>query len=59
MLLGDSAVSVRLIVGSIADEGGEWTGDLVEQRLDLRAIVNIAAGQVGCENLSSLSVNAD
>jgi len=59
MLLGDSAVNVRLIVRSIADEGGEWTGDLVEQRLDLRAIVNIAAGQVSCENLSSLSVNAD
>lgn len=40
MTLGDSAVDASLIVGSISDEGGEWNWDLVEQRLDLRAIID-------------------
>jgi hypothetical protein len=33
MARGDGAVDAGLIVGSIADERGEWTGDLIEQRL--------------------------
>jgi hypothetical protein len=37
MALGDSAVDASLIVGSITDEGGDWTCDLVEQRIDLGA----------------------
>jgi len=46
MTLGDATVDALLIVGSIACEGGEWTGDLVEQGLDLRAIIDIAGRQL-------------
>ena len=46
MVLADSAVDTRLIVGTITGEGGKWTGDLVKQRLDLRAIVDIMGRQL-------------
>jgi hypothetical protein len=59
LVLGDSGVDAGLIVGSIADEGGEWTGNLVEQRLDQRAILDLATRQLGREDLSSLSIDAD
>jgi hypothetical protein len=39
MMLGNGSIDVLLIVGSITGERGEWTGDLVEQRLGLRAII--------------------
>jgi hypothetical protein len=42
MVLADGAVDTRLIVGAITGEGRKWTGDLVEQGLNLRAIINIA-----------------
>jgi hypothetical protein len=45
MAFGDSIVDAGLIIGSMADERGEWTWDLVEQGLNLRAIIDIARGQ--------------
>jgi hypothetical protein len=44
--LSDGAVDASLIIGSISDEGGEWAYDLVEQRLDLRAIIDIMGRQL-------------
>jgi hypothetical protein len=46
MAFGDLAVDASLIVGSIADERREWSCDLIEQHLDLRAIINIVARQL-------------
>jgi hypothetical protein len=46
MVLADGAVDTRLIVGSITGEGRKWTCDLVEQGLNLRAIINIAGRQL-------------
>ena len=59
MVLADGAVDTRLIVGSITGEGREWTCDLVEQGLNLRAIIDIAGGQLGGEDLSRLGIHAD
>jgi len=42
---GDSAVDAGLIVDSSTYQGGEWPWDLLEQRLDLRTIIDIARGQ--------------
>jgi hypothetical protein len=44
--LGDGVVDASLIIGSISDEGGEWAYDLVEQGLDLRAIIDIMGRQL-------------
>jgi len=44
--LGDSVVDASLIVGSVANEGGKRSRDLVEQGLDLRSIIDIAGGQL-------------
>jgi hypothetical protein len=46
MAPGGGAVNASLIGGFIADERGKWTCDLVEQRLSLRAVINIAADQL-------------
>jgi hypothetical protein len=46
MVIVDGAVDASLIVGSIADEAGEWAWDLIEQGLDLRAIIDIAVCQL-------------
>jgi len=59
MAFADGIVDTRLIVGSITGERREWAGDLVEQRIDLRAIINITAGQLQGEDLSGLSIDTD
>jgi hypothetical protein len=46
MKFSDGVVDTRLIVGSITDEGSKWTWDLLKQGPDLRAIIDIAAGQL-------------
>jgi hypothetical protein len=37
--LGNGVVDARLIVGTIADEGSEWSCDLIGQGPNLRAII--------------------
>jgi hypothetical protein len=59
MMLSDSVIDVGLIIGSIADERGEWTCDLVEQQCNLRAILAIAGGQLRGEDLPGLSIDPD
>jgi hypothetical protein len=46
MAFSDGAVDAGLIVGAIADERGEWTWDLVEQRFNLRAIIDVMGRQL-------------
>src|SRR4051812_3124316 len=58
-MLGDSALDASLIVSSISDEGGEWSWDLVEQGLDLGAIIDIATGQLRREDLPGPSIDSD
>jgi hypothetical protein len=45
MVFSDAVVDASLIVGSITDNGGEWSWDLVKQGLNLRAIFDI----MGCQ----------
>jgi hypothetical protein len=45
-VLGDGAVDTSLIIGSIADERGEWIWDLIEQRSNLRAIIDLVGGEL-------------
>ena len=59
MALSNRVVDANLVVSSVTDEGGKWSWDLVEQGLNLRAIVNIATGQLRCEDLAGLGVDAD
>jgi hypothetical protein len=59
MPFGNGAVDSRLIVGSITDEGSKWTWDLTEQGPDLRAIIDIAAGQLRGEDLSRVSIDTN
>jgi hypothetical protein len=44
--LGDSAIDTGLVVGSITGEGSEWSCDLAEQGLDLRAIIDVTGRQL-------------
>jgi hypothetical protein len=46
MALGDGAGDTSLIVGAIAGERGEWTGDLIEQGPNLRAIIDLIGSQL-------------
>ena len=46
MSLGDRAVDTGLIVGSIAGERGKRTGKLIEQGLDLRAVIDVTGRQL-------------
>jgi hypothetical protein len=46
MTLDDDTVDVLLIVGPVACKGGDWIGDLVKQRLNLRAIIDIMGRQL-------------
>jgi hypothetical protein len=46
MALVDSAVDAGLIVSPITGKGSEGARDLVEQRIDLRAIVDIVGRQL-------------
>src|SRR5215217_7000937 len=59
MTFSDGVVDANLIVCSISDEGGEWTWDLVEQRPNLRAIINIMGRRLRCEDLPSLGIHPD
>lgn len=47
------------VVGTINSKRAEWSYDLIEQGLDLRAVIDIARGQVWGEDLSSLDINAN
>ena len=58
MTLGDGTVDAGLIVGSIADERGEWSCDLIEQGLDLLAIIDIVGRQLRCEDLTGIQVSS-
>ena len=59
MTLCDGPIDILLVVGAIADEGGEWTGDLVEQGLGLRAIIDLMGPQLRREDLPGLGIDSN
>jgi hypothetical protein len=44
---------------AVAGEGRDRTGDLVEQRTDLRAIIDIWGSQFGGDDFAGVGVNAE
>jgi hypothetical protein len=57
--LGDGVVDASLIIGSITDERRKRGSDLVEQGLDLRAIIDITIRYLRREDLPSVGVDPD
>ncbi|ANY82280.1 hypothetical protein BB934_28565 (plasmid) [Microvirga ossetica] len=57
--LGDGVVNASLIIGSVADERGQRSRDLVKQGLDLRAIIEFTTRSICREDLPSVGVNTD
>jgi len=52
------AADVVSVVCAVTDEGCDGTPDLVEQRVDLQAIVHVFGGQRGRHDLAGVGVNA-
>jgi len=59
MTLADVTVDIVPIVRSIAGKRRNRSRNLLKQGTDLRAVIDILAGQVGGDDLSSVSVHAD
>ena len=52
-------VDVVSVVCAVTGEGRDGTSDLVEQRTDLRAIVDVIGGQRGRHDLARVAVHAE
>ena len=59
MTLAVLTVDVVPIVRSIASNRHNRSGNLLQQGTDLRAVIDIVAGQLGGDDLSSVGVHAD
>src|SRR5690348_1258581 len=59
MTLADHPVDIVAIVRSIAGKRRNRSGNLRKQGTDLRAVIDILAGQVGGDDLSRVGVHAD
>jgi hypothetical protein len=59
MMLAHLAVDIIPIVRSIAGKRRNRSGNLLKQGTDLRAVIDILAGQLGGDDLSSVGVDAD
>ena len=59
MTLADLTVDSVPIVRSIAGKRRSRSGNLLQQGTNLRAVIDIVAGQVGGDDLSSVGVHAD
>jgi hypothetical protein len=55
---GHLTVHIASVERAIPCEGRDGTPDLVEQRTDLRAIIDIRSGQLGGDDLAGVGVNA-
>jgi hypothetical protein len=56
---GDFGINTVLIVGPIASERGQRAGDLVEQRADLSAVIDIFRGQRRGHDLTGAGIDAE
>jgi hypothetical protein len=59
MTLADLTVDIVPIVRSIAGKRRNRSRDLRKQRTDLRAVIDIVAGQLGGDDLSRVRVHPD
>src|SRR5438309_5373734 len=59
MTLADLTVDIIPIVGSIASKRRNRARNLLQQGTDLRAVIDILAGQRGGDDLSSVGVHPD
>ena len=59
MTLADLTVDIVPIVRSIASKRRNRSGNLLEQGADLRAVIDILAGQLGGDDLSRVGIDAD
>src|SRR3984957_14590666 len=59
MTLADLTVDIVPIVRSIAGKRHNRSGDLLKQGTDPRAVIDILAGQLGGDDLSSVGVHPD
>src|SRR6266705_6523831 len=59
MTLADLTVDIVPIVRPIAGKRRYWARNLLQQGTDLRAVIDILAGQLGGNDLSSVGVHPD
>ena len=59
MALVQSGVHVGSVIAAVAHEDLHRLGDLVEQGLDLRGVINVAVGQDGSDDPAGHRVKAD
>jgi hypothetical protein len=59
MTLGNSLGDLILIVAAVAGEGSNWSGDLLEQIVSHRGIVDILAGHRDGDDLAAGGVDTD
>src|SRR5438132_14272804 len=59
MTLADLTVAIIPIVGSIAGKRRNRADNLLQQGTNLRAVIDILAGQLGGDDLSSVGVHAE
>src|SRR5436190_11310942 len=59
MTLADLTIDIVPIVRSIASKRRNRSGNLLQQGTDLRAVIDILAGQLGGNDLSSVGVDPD
>ena len=59
MTLADLTVDIVPIVRPIAGKRRNRSGNLLKQGTDLRAVIDILAGQLGGDDLSSVGVDPD
>jgi hypothetical protein len=59
MTLVQGGVHVGSVIAAVAQEELDWLGDLVEQGLDLRSVIDVAVGQDGGDDPTGHRVKAD
>ena len=59
MAFGNDAVDVLPVIGAITRKRSDRTRDLIEQRADLRTVVDIVGGQFRGHDLASADIHAD
>ena len=59
MTLGNSPGDLILIVAAVGGEGSNWIGDLVEQGVSHRGIVDILAGHCDGDDLAAGGIDTD
>ena len=59
MTLADLTVDIVAIIGAVTGKRPNRARNLLQQGTDLRAVINILAGQLGGNDLSSVGVHPD